>query len=122
MQPDCTTKPGFLRRALLALLVAACVLAGQSGVALHGLGHALEPLAAAHHAPSPDGCDKPGEEGDRSCPLHALFVELGSLATASLPVFGAAPASFEAAPPAASRPRSTLRVAFRSRAPPALPA
>lgn len=122
MQPDCTKRPGFLRRAFLALLVAACVLAGQSGVALHDLGHAMEPTAAAHHAPPSDGCDAPGEERDGGCPLHALFAELGSFAAGSFPSVVAAPASFEAASFDASLPRSTRRVPFRSRAPPVLPA
>lgn len=122
MQPDCKNRPGLLRRAFAALLLAACVLAGQSGVALHDLGHALEPIAASHHAPSHDGCDEPGDEGEGSCPLHALFAELGSVAVGALPALAASPASFDVVSPEAASARPAHRVAFRSRAPPAFPA
>jgi len=128
MQPDCTIKAGFTRRALVAVLLAVCVLASQAGVATHALGHALEDLAAVTNAALPadgdfasDACDD--EEGGReNCPLHALFAELGSMAVGAWPAFTAPAALHEIAfftdAPAFAAPR----VAFRSRAPPPLPA
>jgi hypothetical protein len=109
-------------------LLALCVLAGQSGVAMHGLGHALEGMSAASSVPVQDGddagagdCDDgKGERG--TCPLHALFTELASMAVGAWPSFVAQgcvhePAVFTDAP-AFTAPR----VAFRSRAPPRIPA
>lgn len=128
MQPDCTIRPGFLRRALVALWLAACVLAGQSGAATHALGHALEDLAAATHAALPaegdlatEGCDD--EEGGRAgCPLHALFAELGSMAVGAWPAFVAPSALHETAVFTDAPAFAAPRVAFRSRAPPPFPA
>jgi hypothetical protein len=128
MQPDCTNRPGLLRRALAALLLALCVLAGQSGVATHELGHALEGLAAAapsalpvaDDAASGDCDDEEGERG--TCPLHALFTELASLAVGAWPTF-VAPGSVHEPAVFTDAPAFTApRVAFRSRAPPVLPA
>lgn len=124
MQPDCTTKPGPLQRAVLAMALALCVLAGQAGVATHDLGHALERLgtrAASGHPldgiAASDACH-PDQGDGGGCPLHALFTELASIAFGSWPAVAAEPASHCLAviPDAPALPAA--RVAFRSRAPP----
>ena len=128
MQPDCMDRPGFLRRALAALLLAACVLAGQSGVATHALGHALEDLSAPARAAQATG-DDPGagdcdeEEGERTeCPLHALYTQLASMAVGALPALVTQPAVHEKTVFTDAQAFTAPRVAFRSRAPPRLPA
>jgi hypothetical protein len=128
MQPDCTTKRGFLRRAFLAMALALCVLAGQAGVATHELGHALERLgthaATGSHAGTPalsDACHpQEGESG--ACPLHALFTELASIASGSWPTVVAEPVSHTPGAHLDAPALAATRLAFRSRAPPALPA
>ncbi len=128
MQPDCTIKAGFIRRALAALLLGVCVLASQAGVATHALGHALEDLDAATKSAlcadggfASDACED--EDGGReNCPLHALFAELASMAVGAWPAFIAPAAVHETAAFADAPAFAAPRVAFRSRAPPPLPA
>ncbi len=128
MQPDCTKSPGFLRRAFLAWALALCVLAGQAGAATHELGHALERLGSraatvlqGDTGVASDACHpEPGERG--GCPLHALFTELAAMAFGSWPpvLVEAASHTPGAFPGAPAFPAT--RLAFHSRAPPALPA
>jgi hypothetical protein len=130
MQPDCTKRPGPLRRALAVLALALCVLAGQSGVATHELGHALDRLAASASAGRLAGTDVDArsgdcvpDEGDRvDCPLHALFTELASIAVGSWPALLAEAPSLSSAVSPGAPAFTVARVAFRSRAPPVFPA
>lgn len=125
MQHDCMYNPGFLRRAFGALVLAACVLAGQAGASLHGLGHAMEPLAAGAGTLPPPGDEPDGgghEEGEPgSCPLHALFAQLGAAAVGGWPAFEATPASPADGSHVPSSAPVSPRLAFRSRAPPSFP-
>ena len=123
MQPDCTRNPGALRRALAALLLVLGVLGGQSGVATHDLGHALAALEEAVHAPESErgDCDDGDGKGD-ACPLHALYTQLAAMAFGDWPVVALQAVHGAMAFPAPAPALAATRVAFRSRAPPVLPA
>lgn len=134
MQPDCTGRPTSRWRSLAALVLALCVLAGQFGLARHDLGHALDRLAASASADlSADDeaefgadagsgrCDP--DESDRArCPLHALFSELASFAPGSSPAAAVDAQAVDAETFPGAPALAAPRVAFRSRAPPVLPA
>ena len=93
-----------------ALWLALALLVGQQAAALHDLGHAAAKLAQEKSAPA----------GTSTCDKHFLYAQFaGSVgASKSVPVVacaGIAPASLvQEFPPAQAR------LAFRSRAPPAL--
>lgn len=142
MQLDCKKRrpPGL--RGLLALVLAACVLVAQAGLARHDLGHAFESLASGGnggihfhghgisraHDESPPGSESrphgsiPDEDGGDACPLHGLFAQAGAFA----PAVGAALAPAAQHPPSIPPIATTLRagtpVPFHSRAPPPIPA
>lgn len=129
-------------RGLLALVLAACVLVAQAGLARHDLGHAFESLASAgygdghvhghgnsptHDESSPGSESRPhgsvpDEDGGDACPLHGLFAQAGAFA----PAVGAALSPVAQHPPSFLPVATTLRagapVPFHSRAPPPIPA
>lgn len=114
MQLDCMGKIRPWPRALAALVFALSLAAGQQMAGLHALAHAVQDL---------HGHEDGAPAGTGHCPNHGAFADLSSFLPAS-----ASPALAPAASPAsplgaclAIEPR-TPNLAFRSRAPPDLPA
>jgi hypothetical protein len=94
---------------------------------MHGLGHALEglsvsavPVPEREDAGAGDCDDRQGERG--ACPLHALFTELASMAVGAWPSLVAPSVVPQLAVFTDARAFTAPRVAFRSRAPPRIPA
>ena len=104
---------GF-HRFFAAAGLALALLAGQQAVLLHDLRHAVERVA---------GRQDPGQPAEKSCDTHFACAQLSSAVGTSLPVLALSDSrgTEEPAAPANGAPQRT-RLAFRSRAPPALSA
>lgn len=101
----------LVRRLWIALALSLALVAGQQAAALHALGHAIERTTQKHDSiPTKSTCDQ--------C---LLFAELSGAVAAGVSQLPVVPA--EGAPLPASIPQGASiapRLAFRSRAPPAL--
>jgi hypothetical protein len=119
-----------MRRALLQLLLAGLLLAGQHGALSHAVWHLHDFLPGhGHHEHAGDTPEHAGnahEHGDEHssqadlCGLHAAFDTMLSGGAAAPPLLLAADVADIAPAAAPVRHDAQTRVAFHSRAPPAV--
>jgi hypothetical protein len=113
MQTGCIYIRRGLARALATLALAVLVVLGQATALGHDLGHACERLD--------EGTGGLPHEPD-SCPNHAAFADLSHAATAPVLVLPPLERAREAPLVRVAGSRAATRLAFRSRAPPRIPA
>ncbi len=109
MQLDCKRRGGWLRRAALALALAATVVVAQQEAARHDFGHAVEQL----------GERQPGTPHEPAqCALHGLFAGFSAAAVPHVALPAVPAAVCETGEVRLAFHRCAARLAFRSRAPP----